>query len=92
MIARAKAYFVAALLAGILPACQRNNSPANGAALKIQMSSPAFADGQPIPPRHSYNDNNLSPALHWSGLPDGTKSLALICDDPDAPAGTWCIG
>jgi Raf kinase inhibitor-like YbhB/YbcL family protein len=57
--------------------------------MKIQITSPAFAEGQPIPLKHSFNDKDLSPALQWSGVPPAAKSLALICDDPDAPMGTW---
>ena len=57
--------------------------------MKLQLASTAFADGQPIPRQHAFADQNLSPPLQWSGAPPATKSLALICDDPDAPMGTW---
>lgn len=55
----------------------------------MKLTSPAFAAGGRIPPRHSCEGADLSPALDWSGVPEGTMSLALICSDPDAPAGTW---
>jgi Raf kinase inhibitor-like YbhB/YbcL family protein len=55
----------------------------------MQLSSTAFADGQPIPARYTCDDRNISPPLKWSGTPAGSKSLALIADDPDAPVGTW---
>lgn len=55
----------------------------------MRLESPAFADGEPIPARHSCAAEDVSPELRWSGLPTGTKSLALIMDDPDAPAGAW---
>src|SRR5204863_1439368 len=55
----------------------------------MQISSPAFADGQPIPAKYTCDDKNLSPPLKWSGAPANTKSLALIADDPDATVGTW---
>jgi Raf kinase inhibitor-like YbhB/YbcL family protein len=55
----------------------------------MQINSPAFQMGQPIPSRYTCDGENLSPALTWSGVPPGAKSLALICDDPDAPMGTW---
>lgn len=52
---------------------------------KITVQSSAFKDGQPIPLKHSAYGDNLSPPLMWSGLPSGTRKLALILDDPDAP-------
>lgn len=57
--------------------------------MKLDLTTPSFAEGQPIPPRHAFDEQNVSPALKWSGVPPATKSLALICDDPDAPMGTW---
>ncbi len=57
-------------------------------ALNIQdlaISSGAFADGERIPDANVYDKGNTSPALSWSGLPEGTKQLAIICHDPDAP-------
>lgn len=55
----------------------------------IQLTSPAFKQGEPIPSKYTCDGANVSPALAWSNLPQGTKSLALICDDPDAPKGIW---
>lgn len=55
----------------------------------MRLESPAFARGEPIPERHSCEAEDVSPALRWQDLPAGTKSLALVMDDPDAPAGTW---
>ena len=57
--------------------------------MPIEVSSPAFEDGGTIPPRFTCQGDDVSPPLKWANLPDGTKSVALICDDPDAPAGTW---
>lgn len=57
--------------------------------MAIQISSPAFSDGEMIPTRHTCEGADVSPPLKWTDTPDGTKSLALICDDPDAPMGTW---
>lgn len=51
----------------------------------ITLSSPAFADGGPIPSRHTGEAEDVSPTLSWSNVPEGTKSFALICHDPDAP-------
>jgi hypothetical protein len=58
-------------------------------AVKMQLTSPAFAQGQPIPKKYTCEGPDLSPPLKWSSAPEGTKSFALICDDPDAPVGTW---
>ena len=55
----------------------------------IPLTSPSFGAGEPIPAKHTCDGSNLSPALKWSHLPKNAKSLALICDDPDAPGGTW---
>jgi Raf kinase inhibitor-like YbhB/YbcL family protein len=57
--------------------------------MAIEITSPAFKEGQPIPKKHTCEGPDLSPALEWTGIPEGAKSLALICDDPDAPMGTW---
>lgn len=51
----------------------------------MELSSHAFAPGGAIPSLHTCEGNDLAPALAWSGLPQGTTSLALIVDDPDAP-------
>ena len=52
----------------------------------MEIKSPAFSSGQNIPRRYTGQGDDVSPALNWSALPDGTKELALICDDPDAPS------
>lgn len=69
-----------ALLA-LLPA---GNVHAEG-AMTMKLTSPAFNPSGDIPTRHTCLGEDLSPALRWSDLPDGTQSLALIVDDPDAP-------
>ena len=51
----------------------------------LAISSPAFGFGEPIPTRHAVEGDNISPRLEWTGVPEGTKQLAVICHDPDAP-------
>ena len=55
----------------------------------MTLTSSSFAHGQPIPLRHTADGVNVSPPLEWAGVPAGTKSFALICDDPDAPRKVW---
>jgi len=57
--------------------------------MAFALTSPAFETGQPIPARFTADGDDISPTLEWTAPPGGTKSLALIVDDPDAPAGTW---
>jgi Raf kinase inhibitor-like YbhB/YbcL family protein len=51
----------------------------------IEVTSPAFEPGDTIPKKYTGEGQGLSPPLRWTGLPEGTKEIALICDDPDAP-------
>ena len=55
----------------------------------ITLSSPAFAAETLIPARYSCRGSDISPPLHWSNVPDGVKSFALLVEDPDAPGGIW---
>ena len=57
--------------------------------LPIVVKSPAFAEGQPIPVRHTGDGEDLSPPLTWSGVPHEARSLVVLCEDPDAPRGNW---
>jgi Raf kinase inhibitor-like YbhB/YbcL family protein len=59
------------------------------AAAAIALSSPAFANGGRIPVRYSCDGEGISPALHWTAPPLGTRSLTLSVNDPDAPGGTF---
>ena len=51
----------------------------------MTITSSAFDRDSPIPTKHTGEGEDVSPALSWSGQPDGAKSYALICHDPDAP-------
>ncbi len=57
--------------------------------MAFKLESSAFADGQPILERYTCDGDDVSPPLAWTDVPDDTSSLALVCDDPDAPIGTW---
>lgn len=57
--------------------------------MTIELTSTAFQKGETIPKQYTGDGADQSPSLRWSDPPSGTKSLALICDDPDAPRGTW---
>jgi len=54
-------------------------------AMSFTLTSPAFVFGHEIPVDYTCEGGDVSPALQWAGVPAGTKSLALIVDDPDAP-------
>jgi Raf kinase inhibitor-like YbhB/YbcL family protein len=55
----------------------------------LVLTSSAIADGQAIPARFTADGADVSPPLAWDRVPEGTRSLSLICEDPDAPRGTW---
>ncbi len=57
--------------------------------MTLELFSKAFAMGGALPARHTADGVNVSPPLHWTGVPRGARSLALIVEDPDAPAKTW---
>ncbi len=63
--------------------------PKGGKSMTLAVTSTAFEPGKPIPKKYTGDGEDISPPLAWSKVPDGTKELALICDDPDAPVGTW---
>lgn len=53
--------------------------------MALTITCPVFSHNEEIPKRYTCDGRNISPALEWSGLPEGTKSMVLIVDDPDAP-------
>lgn len=67
----------------------QNQTKPGGEKMEIKLTSPVFKEGEFIPKKYTCDGENVSPPLGWSGIPATTKSIALICDDPDAPMGTW---
>jgi Raf kinase inhibitor-like YbhB/YbcL family protein len=65
------------------------NLNAEGNKMQLAITSSAFSEGGMIPRQYSCDGPDISPDLSWQGVPEGSRSLALICDDPDAPVGTW---
>ncbi len=55
----------------------------------MELSSTAFDDGEPVPQRFSCEGENVPPPLRWKGAPAGTKELALVIEDPEAPEGIF---
>lgn len=55
----------------------------------MELRSTDFSDGAAIPPHFTCDGADISPSLQWAAVPAGTRSFVLLCDDPDAPAGTW---
>jgi Raf kinase inhibitor-like YbhB/YbcL family protein len=61
----------------------------NATLTKLSVTSDAFQDGQPIPVQYTCDGADQTPPIRWSDAPAGTKSFALVIDDPDAPSGTF---
>jgi Raf kinase inhibitor-like YbhB/YbcL family protein len=57
--------------------------------MTLELTSTAFREGEAIPEEYTADGRNTSPPLTWSDPPPGTRSLALVCEDPDAPRGTF---
>lgn len=57
--------------------------------MPLSLTSPAFAQGETIPRRHTCDGDNVSPPLQWTDAPEGTRTLLVVCDDTDAPGGIF---
>jgi Raf kinase inhibitor-like YbhB/YbcL family protein len=79
------------LLLVVTPASALADTPAHHPPSPgtLDVTSPAFGDNQGIPAEHTCEGNNVSPPLTWSRVPAGTRSIAILVDDPDAPRGTF---
>jgi Raf kinase inhibitor-like YbhB/YbcL family protein len=64
-------------------------APAQAAPDEITLASTEFRDGAMIPKVYSCDGDDISPPLSWAGVPEGTRELALLMEDPDAPGGTF---
>ena len=79
-----------AILAGIIfVGLSLSPISSGGSDMAITITSSVFSEEGMIPKKYTCDAEDISPDLKWSGVPQGAKSLALICDDPDAPVGTW---
>jgi len=87
--------FCCLLIASLLLASCKNksapdiSSPEGKQMATLKVTSPAFTQGERIPARYTCDGDGISPALTWANVPEKTESLAIICDDPDAPRGTF---
>jgi hypothetical protein len=66
-----------------------NEQKEGGPKMEIKVTSSAFKNDGMIPSKYTCDGDDVSPPLQWETVPQGTKSIALICDDPDAPMGTF---
>ncbi len=66
-----------------------SNKKTGGDVMIITVTSSAFKEGEFIPEKYTGEGPDVSPPLAFSVVPAGTKSIAVICDDPDAPVGNW---
>jgi Raf kinase inhibitor-like YbhB/YbcL family protein len=88
-------YSVILILAPVLLFCscegkeEAGAEEAGGNTMEIKVTSSAFEEGGMIPSKYTCDGDDISPPLQWDAVPEGTKSVALISDDPDAPMGTW---
>ncbi len=80
---------VIALVLGSTAGCGQADPLPSPERLTIRVWSSAFTDDGMIPSRFTCDGSDRSPALAWSGVPEKSRTLALICDDPGAPGGTW---
>ncbi len=87
--------FIFVLLIAVISGCTavKDDTEANVTEVNtmqnISISAEAFRDGDMIPAEYTCDGKDVSPVLSWSGIPQGTKSITLIMDDPDAPRGTF---
>lgn len=90
VIAKMKWIFTVAMLGGLfLTACSDEPDLAKGEVMKLQVTSAAFSEGETIPQKFTCDGADVSPPLSWTRSPQSAKSIALICEDSDAPMGIF---
>ncbi len=82
------------LIISFIISCNKNNRPKISDNQEeymhtVNIFSNSFKNNEKIPAKYTCQGEEASPQLHWDNIPENTKSIAIICDDPDAPAGTW---
>ncbi|MEW6025986.1 MAG: YbhB/YbcL family Raf kinase inhibitor-like protein [Planctomycetota bacterium] len=77
------------IVMGCSPNSDITDPAIKGKVADIKLTSPAFKNGSSIPAKYTADGDDISPALAWTDVPKEAKTLALICDDPDAPGGAW---
>ncbi len=85
VVAFCRGPWLAVLLPLVWAVCEETSRAEGEKKMTLQLTSSAFAQGHAIPKKYTGEGEDVSPPLAWSGVPAGTKELALICDDPDAP-------
>jgi Raf kinase inhibitor-like YbhB/YbcL family protein len=80
-------FFISCTKKNLEPISEKQNQERRKTEMVI--TSSAFKEGEMIPSKFTCDGDDISPQLSWSGVPENTKSFALINDDPDAPAGDW---
>lgn len=90
-----KKNIVALIMVSVLLFCSCKDSEQadleaeGGKKMEIRIDSLAFENDGLIPAKYTCDGDDISPPLQWDVVPEGTRSIALICDDPDAPMGTF---
>jgi len=86
---KAISFLLALVLAGAGGAAAKKAQSKKTPKTTLRMDTSSFPKGGKIPDKYTCKGQNISPEISWKGLPPGTQSLVLICDDPDAPTQTW---
>jgi Raf kinase inhibitor-like YbhB/YbcL family protein len=90
MVRKTCCLFIAVMVVCLWQSMDQSNSETiRGKKMQIKIASRAFEEGGMILKQYTCDGDDVSPPLTWTSVPSGTESVALICDDPDAPMGTW---